>query len=224
MFPDMSSIRIHEMISHFYARACERVDDTQAELVETLRKEYGREFGTGLTVSVAHEVQRLMPSDGSQAAFDAILQAARNGLNLGDREDPLNAHVPLAQYCDTHEEHQVVVLLTVTMLEKLFSELLTYLFIRSGKDCEKARKAMKATRGHASREKVFAGLTGVSLGDAISKSGVTHFYPYWHETRAVRNKFMHELPFVVGVSHAEKAFDLARDAFRVFARLRNQFL
>jgi hypothetical protein len=225
MFPDLSSIRLHEMICHFYASACERVDDTQATLAQTLLKDYGREFEALLAVSAAHDVQRLLLApDGSQAALDAILQVIRDELDLVGGEDPLKAYVPFVQYSDTHEEHQVVVLLAATMLEKLFDQLLTRVFVRSGKDSENARKAVKAIRGHPNREKLFAELTGVGFEEAILKSGTAHFHSSWQEIRVVRNKFMHELPFAIHASHAEKAFGLAREAFRVFAQLHNQLL
>lgn len=221
----MSSVRLLEMIAHFYARACERVDDSRTGLVEALRKEYRREFSPEAAAVAAHEVQRVhRDSDGSQAALDSIRETIRQELALKHDEDPLNAHVPLASHCETHEEHQVVVLLAVALLEKLFEQLLLQVFVRSGRDEGKARKAVAALRGHGNREKVFAGLAGTGLDDAISKSCVTGFHANWQEIRAARNKFIHRSPFAIGASHTEKAFGLAKDAFRVFAHLHNQFV
>lgn len=39
MFPDLSSQRLLQMVAYFYARACERLDDIQNELLRTLREQ-----------------------------------------------------------------------------------------------------------------------------------------------------------------------------------------
>lgn len=224
IFPDMSSDRLLEMISHFYAKAWERVDGTQSTLAQELSKTYGREYGIETAVSTALEAQRLMrASDGSGAAYEKILEAIRVGLDLKTREDTHQTYVPLLQYSDTHEEHQVVVLLTAAMLERLFGQFLLRMFVKSGKDWEKARAAVKALRGQREREKVFAGLAGASFKDGVAGSGVSGFYAGWAEIRELRNKFVHGLPFIIHVSDAEKAFEIAKDAFRVFAELHNGF-
>ncbi len=224
IFPDMSSDRLLEMISHFYAKAWERVDDTQEALAAGLRRTYGHEYGVELAVNTAHEVQRLLrASDGSGSAFDKILEAIRAGLGLETHEEARKAYVPLAQYSDTHEEHQVVVLLTAAMLERLFGELLFRMFVKSSNDWEKARGAVKALRGHKDRENVFARLAGVELEQAVNGAGASSFHASWREIRELRNKFIHGLPFVIHVSDAEMAFELAKDAFDVFAQLHNRF-
>jgi len=223
IFPDMSSDRLLEMISHFYAKAWERVDDTQEALVECLRKTYGRAYGVEMAVSAALEAQRLMrASDGSGAAYEKILDAIRVGLDVKSREEASKVYVPLLQYSDTHEEHQVVVLLTAAMLERLFGELLLRMFVKSSNDWEKARGVVKALRGQKDREKVFAGLAGVEFAQAMNGAGPSSFHASWREIRELRNKFIHGLPFVIHVSDAEQAFELAKDAFDVFAHLHNR--
>jgi hypothetical protein len=224
VFPDMSSDRLLEMISYFYARALERNDDTQAGLVEDLRKAYGREYGIDTAVSTALEAQRLMrASDGSGAAYEKVLEAVGLGLDLKTREDARKAYVLLLQYSDTQEEHQVVVLFTAAMLERLFGQLLLRMFVRSGNDWEKARAAVRNLRRHEDREKGFAKLVGVSLEKAVGQSGVAGFYAGWKEIRNLRNKFLHGMPFVIHVSDTERAFELAKDAFRLFAHPHNEF-
>ncbi len=223
-FPDMSSDRLLEMISHFYAKAWERVDDTKAALADTLRLKLSREYPQAKVVEAALRVREcLRHSDGSQEGFERLLDEISVCLDLQSREEALCVYVPLAQYSDTHEEHQVVVLLTAAMLEKLFGELLLRMFVKSSKDWEKARGAVRAMRGHKDREKVFARIAGVSLEEAVAKSGVSGFYARWQEIRELRNKFMHGMPFAIHVSDTEKAFELPKDAFRVFAHLHNRF-
>ncbi|MCI0628918.1 MAG: hypothetical protein L0387_45945 [Acidobacteria bacterium] len=208
VFPDMSSDRLLEMVSYFYSKACERIDDTQMALAEGLKKTYRREYGVETAVSTALEAQRLMKaSDGSGAAYHKILDTIRAGLAVGTREEARKVYVPLLQYSDTHEEHQVVVLLTAAMLERLLGELLLRMFVNSSNDWEKARAAVKRLRGHKDREKEFAGLAGVSLEEAIGKAGFSAFYFGWGEIRELRNRFIHGLPFVIYVSDADKAFE-----------------
>lgn len=177
-----------------------------------------------IAVSTALEAQSLMrASDGSGAAYDKILNAIRLGLDVCTREDARKSYVPLLQYSDTHEEHQVVVLLTAAMLEKLFGELLKRMIVKTGKGWEQARGAVRAMRGHRDREKEFAKLAGVSLRDVVARSKGSGFHFGWAEIRKLRNKFMHGMPFVIHVSDTEKAFELAKEAFRVFAHLHNEF-
>jgi len=74
IFPDMSSDRLLEMISHFYARAWERVDDTKAALADTLRLKLRREYPQAKVVEAALRVREcLCHSDGSQEGFERLL-------------------------------------------------------------------------------------------------------------------------------------------------------
>ena len=223
IYPDLSSCRLLEMVCHFYARAHERQDNTQEQLARALEEHVGRRFDCNAAVCAAREVQELYRSlGGSQEQFAKILAAIRKRLSLSSLEEAQNAFVPLFEYSDTNEEHQVVVLLAAAMLEKLFRELLVRLLIATRFSWEKARQELNERRRFKKREQLFKELTGDTLQNAMS--GVdSAFYTHWEQIRRRRNDFLHRFPFVIGVSDAETAFELSKGAFTVFAGLQNRF-
>lgn len=161
IFPDIASVRLLEMISHFYAQAWDRQEDHAARLARELSVRLGREYEPAFAVAAALEVQRVRAgSDGSQAAFDGLLEAIRGKLELESSGAARKVFVPLLQYSATNEEHQVVVLLTAAMLEKLFRELLFHmLIVRGSRDWAEARKRMRRLGRQDEREETFQNLT-----------------------------------------------------------------
>ena len=223
IYPDLSSCRLLEMICHFYARAHERQDKAHEQLTRALEEHIGRRFDCDAAVCAAREVQELYRSlGGSQEQFAKILAAIRKRLSLSSLQEAQEAFVPLFKYSDTNEEYQVVVLLTAAMLEKLFRELLLRMsIVMHGR--EEARRELKEKNGnHPKREQLFQELAGETLEQSIS--GVaTNFYSHWTETRDRRNRFLHGLPFAIHLADAEKAFELSKRAFTVFAEVQNRF-
>ncbi len=117
-----------------------------------------------------------------------------------------------------------MVLLSAAMLEKLFRELvLRMVVIRTGRDWTEARKRLRRLGRHNEGEEIFRDRSRMGLKEAIGKSGFPGFYDCWEDIRELRNKFMHGMPLVIGVSHTEKAFEVAKAAFGIFAGLHNQF-
>ena len=222
-YPDLSSCQLLRMIAHFYARAQERQDDTQEALTKSLAECIGRTFDRVTAVEAARKTQELrVSSSGSQEDFEALLAAISDLLRLSSVEEARKAFVPLLEYSDTNDEHQVVVLLTATMLEQLFRELLLQRSVSACGNWEEARRSMNNHGDHGKREHLFKELTGEELEDSIS--GVADqscFYSHWRDIRKLRNKFVHGAPFVIRVSDTEKAFELAKAAFTVFAALHN---
>ncbi len=225
IFPDIASVRLLEMINHFYAQAWDRREDHAARLARELSERLGRKYEPAVAVEAALETQRVRSiSDGSQAAFDGLLDAIQEKLHLESAGAARKAFVPLLEYSATNEEHQVVVLLTAAMLEKLLRELLLRMLVkRSGGDWEESRKRLRKVGRQDGREDIFQNLTGTGLREAIAGVGVPDFYDSWRKLRELRNEFMHGKPFVIGVSNTEKAFDVAQGAFGVFAGLQNRF-
>jgi hypothetical protein len=211
------------MISHFYVQAWNRQEGHGAVLGHELSQRLGREYQPALAVKAALDLQRVqLESDGSQVAFERLLGVIRESLDLESTEAAHKVFVPLLEYRDRNEEHQVVVLLTVTMLEKLFQELLLRMLVKNGKDWEAARKKLRYLR-HAEGERKFKTVAKTGLKEAIGSAGFPVFYGNWRDIREVRNKFMHRMPFVIRVADTEKAFEVAKVAFAMFAALRNQF-
>ncbi|MGA1999562.1 MAG: hypothetical protein ABSG52_06185 [Terriglobales bacterium] len=212
------------MIAHFYARAHERQDNTQEQLARALEEHIGRRFDCNAAVCAAREVQELYRSlGGSQEQFAKILAAIRNRLQLSSIEEARGAFVPLLEYSDTNEEHQIVVLLTAAMLEKLLRQLLLRMLVPTRCGWEEARRELREKYGnHPKREQLFRQLAGETLEQSISKIAM-NFYFRWKEIRDRRNEFLHDFPFVIHVADAEKAFELSTRAFTVFAGLTNRF-
>src|SRR5437016_1863248 len=64
LFPDPSSIRLLEMIAHFYTRACGRQAEAQDELARALEERLGQSFGRDVAVRAARDMQELRRSTG----------------------------------------------------------------------------------------------------------------------------------------------------------------
>jgi hypothetical protein len=224
LYPDFSSIRFLEMITHFYARAHDCRDSTQEQLARAVQERVGRRFDRNAAVCAAWEVQELYRTlGGSQEQFAKILAAIRQRLSLSSLEEAQQAFVPLFQYSDTNEEHQVVVLLTAAMLEKLFRELLVRMsIVMLGREEARQELKKKKYQNHLGREHLFKQLARETLEQSISKIAMD-FHVRWKETRDHRNDFLHGLPFAIQLSDAEKAFELSKRAFTVFAEMQNRF-
>ncbi len=223
VYPDFASVRLLEMIAHFYARAYEHQNDADEQLARALEEDAGRRFDCNTAVDAAHEVQELYRSlGGSQEAFEKILAAIQKRLSLPSLQHAQRAFVHLFQYSDTSEEHQIVVLLTAAMLEKLFRELLLSMCTAVRGDREKARRELKQRRDFKKREQFFKELAGHTLQNVLSGMDDA-FYSRWQIIRNRRNHFLHGVPFVIDVSDTETAFELSKTAFMVFAKIQNRF-
>jgi hypothetical protein len=225
-FPDLSSHRLLEMIVYFYARACERLADTQNELLRTISEQLGRHFdwgGVARTVVAVHKFRRTKGMTDTAETFEQMLGTIQISLSLNSPEDARTIFPSLLGYSDTTKEHEIIVLLAAAMLEKLFKSLLSSILTTDSLNGSTAKHNVKKSQGHISREKLFAKFTGESLKTAITTIGSPEFYSKWQSTRNARNEFMHGSSFAIGANAAEEAFEVAKDSFVIFAELNNKF-
>jgi hypothetical protein len=226
IFPGLSSHRLLEMVAYFYARSCERLDDLKNELLRTLSEQLGCSFEWNAvvqTVVAIHKFRREQGRIDTPETFEQLLGTIQTSLGLKTTEDARTVFPSLFGYSDTTEEHQAIVLLVAAMLEKLFKELLSRMLRMVPLSENTVKYVFKKSRGHADREQLFAALTGKRLETLITSTGSPEFYSKWQSIRDVRNEFMHGSSFAIGANAAEVAFDIAKESFRVFAELHNEF-
>ena len=152
-----------------------------------------------------------------------MLEIIRKRLCLESSEEAQKAYATLFGYSEACEEHKVVIILACTLLEKLFDDLLVLLYTCKGVGHAEAEAKVRRLWGFDERCRTFKKYAGLSLKDAIGQCSIRDFFSDWEEVRDKRNKFVHGNPFAIGVDSTEKAFNLAKNAFSLFAHLQNSF-
>jgi len=225
IFPDLSSLKLLEMVGYFYVKACDRIGDLQAELVDVLREKIGQTYDPQFAIETAREIQNFYQKHGEkQSEYDKMLEIIQECLSLQSSEEAERVFVPLFGYSDTFEEHKVVVILTCTLLEKLFDDLLVLIHTCKGMNWSRAEKKVRQLQNFNKRCSAFEKATNLSLEKAIGQCSIPPgFLPDWSDVRKARNTFVHGSPYIIGVSTAEKAFNLTKNAFSLFAYLQNRF-
>jgi hypothetical protein len=224
IFPNVSGIKLLKMVDYFYAGAYNRVKNLQDELVDDLRDKVGQTYTSQSAIDTAREIQNFyQKSGGGRAEYDRMLEIIQERLCLQSTEEAQRVFATLFGYSDTFEEHKAVVILTCTLLEKLFHDLLILIHVRNGTDWSKADKDVNKKQGFGELSKDFRRATSVSLENAIGECPISDFFSDWEKVRKARNSFVHESPYAIGVQITEKAFDLTKNAFSVFAYLQNRF-
>jgi hypothetical protein len=212
------------MVAYFYAKAYDRVENLQDKLVNDLYDKVGQIYEPEFAIKTVSEIQNLYKKSGKgQAEYDQMLEIIRKHLCLQSIEEVKSVFVTLFRYSDTFEEHKVVVILTCTLLERLFSNLLTLILTCKGMTRTEAIKKIRKLGDFKKRCKEFKDATGISLEETIGKCSIPNFFSDWQEVRKARNNFVHGTPYAIGVTTSEKAFNLAKNAFSVFAYLQNRF-
>ena len=225
IFPDSSSLKLLEMIGYFYVKACDRIEDKKAKLVNVLREKTGQTYEPQFITETIRKIQNFYQKHGEkQSGYDEILKIIQECLLLQSSEEADKVFVPLFGYSDTFEEHKVVVILTCTLLEKLFYDLLVLIYTRKGMSWSEAEKKVQRLDNFPRRCSSFKEETNLSLEEASNQYSTLHrFFQDWSNVRKARNTFVHGSPYIIKVSTAEKAFNLAKNAFSLFAYLQNRF-
>jgi len=213
------------MVGYFYVKACDRIEDKKAELVDVLREKIDQTYEPQLVIKTAREIQNFYQKyGGKQSEYDKILKIIQERLSLQSGEEAEKVFVPLFGYSNTFEEHKVVVILTCTLLEKLFGDLLVLIYTRKGKNWSEAEKKVQRLDNFPKRCDSFKEETNLSLEKASNQYSMLHgFFQNWLDIRKARNTFVHGSPYIIKISTAEKAFNLAKNAFSFFAYLQNRF-
>jgi len=223
-FPDLSCIRWLEMIGDAYVRANTRTGEKQAELVEIIRSDVKRDIEPSRVAAAASDVRRfLRKSRRSETDYDRMLSALQTNLSLDRREDAARVHSLLVRYFDTVNEHTNVVVLTGSLFERLFHNLLVQLLARRGMTDSEARKTVGKRRRREDSQELFWIATGTRLQKAVGEFGVPTIYEDCQSIADRRNKFLHITPGAISAEMAERAFDIAKNAFDLFAFLQNKY-
>lgn len=223
-FPSGSCLQFLRMIAYFYTKAADRVESLQDELVKKLQKATEQTYTSQTAINVAIEIQSFYTKHGSgEIEFEQMLKIVKQRLGIASDAEAEKAFYELLLYSDSFEEHKALTILTCTMLEELFNQLLICIHVFQGIDLATAGKKISKLNRFDKRCEDFEKVVGVSFESAMTGFSVSDFYSNWEEARKIRNKFIHGKPFAISAAIAEKAFNLAKDSFSAFAYLHNAF-
>lgn len=223
IFPDFSSLKLLEMIEYFYERTCHRSNDLKTKLLDIIKKELGKKYHTNLVIKTVRKIQKIYKT-GKRSEYNEMLKIIRKELSLKSSDEALKVFGPLLSYTDTFEEHKVIVILTCTLLEVLFNNLLVLIYECKGMTLSQAEKKVYKLQGFDKMCEVFEIETGLIFKNEINKYSSHDFYKDWEFIRKKRNKFIHGIPYAINRSIATKALNLAKEASNVFAHLQNKVL
>jgi len=224
IFPSLSALNLLKMVAYFYTKACDRVENLQFELVNNIRDKLNRTYDPQFAINIAREIQSLYKKLGvEQAEYEQMIEIIRDRLSLESKEEAAKVFVPLISYSNTFEEHKATVILTCTLIEKLFDDLLIRIIISKGIEWSKAERKVSRLRGFDKLFEAFEKTTSLSLKEAIGQCSIPNYFADWEEVRTARNHFIHNSPYAISATTAEKAFNLAKNASSLFAYLQNRF-
>ena len=222
LYPDIASIRRLEMIADAFVQAYARTGERQAALAEQIRSDLRRSCDPSWVATAIRKVRKLRCKHPASAQdYAKLLATLQRRLSLDTPEQTQRVYFRLATYEETSTEHSNLVVLTTALFEGLFSELLIRLLVSRGTDYGDARVEVRRTRTFEGRRKLFERETHTPLRQAVRRFGHRGFYERWEYVRELRNRFAHQTPFAIGADALERAFNLAKDSFALFAFLHN---
>jgi len=224
IFPGHASIEWLEMIADSYVRAYARTSERKAAVADQIRSDLRRKIEPSWVVAAARNVRKLLrKSRGSQAEYKKVLEALQRRLSLESEEQARRAFPLVLEYSDTANEHCSVLVSTAALFEGLFNDFLVRLLVSRGMGNGEAKKKVAGIRRLNDREKLFERTAGATLRRAVGEFGVRGLYEKWHNMADRRNKFLHMTPGAISADMAEKAFNLAKNAFALFTFLHNKY-
>lgn len=224
VFPSYSCIERLKAIADSYVRACARVSERQSALVDRISSDLKRTVEPLWVTEAALQVRKLLRgSRGARPEYERVYEALQRALSLQSQEQAARALPSVVKYSDAVTEHSYVVVSTAALFEGLLSDMLVRLLVVRGETESEARKRVRNTRRLCDLEKLFEETAGESLRQAVKPFGVRGSYECWRLIAERRNRFLHNSPGAVGIESAEKAFDLAKNAFGLFAFLHNRY-
>lgn len=224
IFPDGSCIELLEMIAYFYRCACNRIEELQSQLTKEVQEKLGISMAIRSLIDTSNEIrEHYQKFGGAQPEYDRVLEIIQNRLKLQSNEEAQRVFATLFQYSETVYEHKVVVILTVVLLEELFYDLLILLHNCRGMTWQDAYERVDRERRFDDRAKDFKKTSGVPLKKAIDECSIPNFFSDLKNVLKARNNFIHQSPFAIESKTAETAFNLAKNAFSIFAYLQTRF-
>ena len=223
-FPGYACIEWLKMIGDAYVRAAARTRARLDELAGAIRPNLKRDIKVPGLVAAAKDVRRFFrESDRSEAAYHRELSALQRRLSLATKEQAARAFSLLAGYSDTSIEYTTVVLLTASLFERLLHDLLIQLLVGRGMSGQQARKTVRKRHRREELHELFWVVTGTCLERAVGEFGVRGLYEAWQSVADRRNKFLHITSRAISADMAERAFNIAKCAFPLFAFLQNRY-
>lgn len=224
VFPSVACIQWLELIADSYVRAYARTGEKQAELAEQIRSDLKKSFEPSWVAAAARSVRKLLrKSRGSQQEYRKVLDALQRRLSLENQDQAERVYPVLASYSDTTNDHCNVVVSTSALFERLFYDLLVRLLVSRGKDWAEARSTVAKMQRRVDRKRLFQEITKTSLEKAVREFGERGIYAGWQDIARRRNYYLHLTPGAISAAMAKRAFNLAKNAFGLFASLHNRF-
>jgi hypothetical protein len=223
IFPGLACITWLEMVGDAYLRATAGADEKKGALVDIIRSDFRPDIDPSWVRIAARKVRRLLrKSPRTETDYHRVLDEIQRRLSLRTREQACRAFSLLANSSDTVNEHSNVVVLTGSLFERLFHDLLVQVLARRGMTNPEAHRTVDKRRRREDLLELFWIATGTRPQEAIGEFGVRGLYEGWQDIADRRNKFLHVSPGVVSAVMAERAFNLAKNAFGLFAFLHNK--
>jgi Rad3-related DNA helicase len=220
----MASILRLESVAECYSRAADRTEISARALAKQLSQILKHDLTPKRAASAALEFRRTRKNPGQgERGFQQLVERVRIGLRADNREDAEKALMALWGYRHAHAEHGEVVTQTVSLLEQLLRQLLFRMLDRNGTPIDRVSTPVRRKWNYKKCEERFKELAGVSLREAICFVESSAYYDDWNKIRDLRNKLLHQFPCCVGPDDAERAFEVGKNSFAVFATLHNKF-
>lgn len=223
VFPSLSGVELLKMISYFYSKACDIVEEKKAALIKTLSGATSESLAARAVVQVSRGIKTLYrKSKDTEETYDNILELIQKRLFIS-ADQAKKVFQPLFRYSETVHEQKVVVILTCTLLEELLANQLVLVLSLRGMSRPAAWKQVKDLSGFKGLCQQFENSLGISISKAMSQYSKRNFHSNWCRIVKARNTFIHGNPYAINASTAETAFNLAKNSFSLFAYLQNHF-
>lgn len=221
MFPEISAITLTGMAKRYFARAQAERDERRKAMQAEVSKIAGKDLPLDkillLTEIIKKEYQLRL---GGQIEMAEIYKFLSDSFGITDPEKAMSIFVELIGHSDTTDDDKTVVVLTITLLERMLDDLLLEVMLRHGKAYDAAQAEIDQTRSFERKRDKFKETTGLSFAE-VMKAKFEPLYQSWTELADVRHKFIHGNPYAIGVRHATKADKLLDSVFSAFAHIHN---
>jgi hypothetical protein len=219
-FPGEPAEELIAMIEYFYQEGEKRVGAMMASLAARISTATAKHHSIDEVFRVAEEMRDLQDSYDDDELRDILVER----LQVSSDESAYLSLEILKDYDPFFYEHKVVVVLTCTLLEALFSRLLVAIAVRSGKDEDSERLRLeKRFKGFDGRATRFEQLVRAPFELAFKTAEPSDFYDTWKVMRGIRNDFMHGKTWTITESSAHMARSLALASPQPFAALQNAY-
>ncbi len=221
MYPEISAITLTGMAKRYFARATAERQERRKDLQLAIAKIAGRDIPIDkilLLNEVLKKEYQLRLS--GQIDMAQIYKFISDVLDVRDSEKAMSLFVEFIGHSDTTDDDKTVVVLTITLLERMLDDLLLEVMLRAGRAYDAAQDEIDQIRSFERKRDKFKEVTGLSFAE-VMKAKFEDLYQGWTNLADVRHKFIHGNPYAIGVKDAEKADRLLDSVFAAFAYTHN---